>query len=54
MSIELIPNSRDSLGPFKEETPRAKRVEVWLEPQLISRVDSLCELLKVGRGRIIA
>ena len=54
MSIELIPNSRDSLGRFQEKkTPRAKRVEVWLEPQLISRVDSLCELLKVGRGRII-
>ena len=54
MSIELIPNSRDSLGRFQEKkTPRAKRVEVWLEPQLISRIDSLCELLKVGRGRII-
>ena len=54
MSVEIIQNSRDSLGRFQEKkTPRAKRVEIWLEPQLITRVDSLCELLKVGRGRII-
>ena len=54
MSVETIQNSRDSLGRFQEKkTPRAKRVEIWLEPQLITRVDSLCELLKVGRGRII-
>ena len=54
MSVEIIQNSRDSLGRFQEKkTPRAKRVEIWLEPQLIARVDSLCELLKVGRGRII-
>ena len=54
MSIELIPGSRDSLGRFQvKKTPRAKRVEVWLEPQLIARLDRLCGLLKVGRGRII-
>ncbi len=54
MSVEITQNSRDSLGRFQEKkTPRAKRVEIWLEPQLITRVDSLCELLKVGRGRVI-
>ena len=54
MTLEALPSSRDSLGRFIEkQTPKAKRVEIWLEPQLISRLDRLCGLLKVGRGRII-
>ena len=48
MSVEIIQNSRDSLGRFQEKkTPRAKRVEIWLEPQLIARVDSCASFWKL-------
>ena len=54
MNSDLIPTSRDSLGRFQEKkTAKAKRVEIWLEPHLISRIDGLCTLMRVGRGRIV-
>ena len=45
---------RDQQGRFVEkQSALARRVEVWLEPDLIALVDRHCAPLKEGRGRLI-
>ena len=45
---------RDQHGRFVEkQSPLARRVEVWLEPDLIELIDRHCAPLKEGRGRLM-
>jgi hypothetical protein len=45
---------RDHQGRFVEkQSALARRVEVWLEPDLIDLIDRHCAPLKEGRGRLI-
>ena len=45
---------RDQQGRFVEkQSPLARRVEVWLEPDFIEMLDRHCAPLKEGRGRLI-
>jgi hypothetical protein len=45
---------RDQQGRFVEkQSPLARRVEVWLEPDFIALLDRHCAPLKEGRGRLI-
>lgn len=45
---------RDPQGRFVEkQSPLARRVEVWLEPDFIAVIDRHCAPLKEGRGRLM-
>ena len=33
--------------------PKAKRIEVWLQPQTVELLDTLCKQWNVGRGKVI-
>ena len=45
---------RDQQGRFVEkQSPLARRVEVWLEPDFIEMLDRHCAPLTEGRGRLI-
>ena len=45
---------RDQQGRFVEkQSPLARRVEVWLEPDFMEMLDRHCAPLKEGRGRLI-
>jgi hypothetical protein len=45
---------RDQQGRFVEkQSPLARRVEIWLEPDFIEILDRHCAPLKEGRGRLI-
>lgn len=45
---------RDQHGRFVEkQSPLARRVEIWLEPDLIELIDRHCAPLKEGRGRLM-
>jgi len=45
---------RGSDGRFGgTDGPKAKRVEVWLQPQTVELLDTLCKQWSVGRGKVI-
>lgn len=45
---------RDQQGRFVEkQSPLARRVEIWLEPDFIELLDRHCAPLKEGRGRLV-
>ena len=47
-------SQRGSDGRFSQsETPKAKRVEVWLQPQTVELLDTLTKQWGVGRGKVI-
>ena len=43
------PDGRYSESP----TVKALRVEVWLQPHTVERLDQLCRQWDVGRGKVI-
>lgn len=45
---------RGTGGQFApSDAPKAKRIEVWLQPQTIELLDTLCRQWSVGRGKVI-
>jgi hypothetical protein len=47
-------SQRGSDGQFSpSDAPKAKRIEVWLQPQTVALLDTLCRQWNVGRGKVI-
>jgi DnaJ domain len=48
-------SARGSDGQFaRSDGPKAKRIEVWLQPQALDLLDTLCKQWGVGRGKAIS
>ena len=48
-------SARGAGGQFAQsDGPKAKRVEVWLQPQALDLLDALCKQWGVGRGKAIS
>jgi len=47
-------SQRGADGQFScSDAPKAKRIEVWLQPQTVALLDTLCKQWNVGRGKVI-